>query len=311
MRTVFMGTPDFAVPCLEVLDTIPEIQLQGVYTQPDRPKGRGYQTAPTPVKAKALTLGLPVFQPYSSKDEAFLTTLEAWKPDLIVVVAYGLLLPADVIQLPMHGCVNVHASLLPLYRGAAPIQQCLIDGCTETGITTMLMDAGMDTGPMLLQKEIAIDFAETAETLHDRLATLGAETLRETIAQCLCQSLKPTPQDHSRATYAPRLTKNSGHIDWNASADSIDCLVRGTQPWPTAYTRWEGKTLKIWRSSVLSGTSPLPPGTIEQISSEGMIISTGAGRLSVTEVQLEGKKRMAVWDFLRGHPIEPQTHFGV
>ncbi|MEN1759495.1 methionyl-tRNA formyltransferase [Anoxynatronum sibiricum] len=311
MRTVFMGTPAFAVPCLEVLSTVPEIQLQGVYTQPDRPKGRGYHTSPTPVKAKALDLDLPVFQPESSKDEKFRSTLASWRPEVIVVVAYGLLLPADVIHLPAYGCINVHASLLPFYRGAAPIQQCLIDGCLETGITTMLMDEGMDTGPMLLQKSIVIHEDETAQTLHDRLSVIGAETLRETMISCINQSLDPKPQDHSSATYAPRLTKHAGLINWSASASSIDCLIRGTQPWPTAYTQWNGKTLKIWEASVLSGTSVLPSGTVEQVSSEGMVIATGEDRLLVKDVQLEGKKRMAVCDFLHGHTIKPKTQFGV
>lgn len=311
MRTVFMGTPHFAVPCLEMLAGMYDIELQGVYTQPDRPKGRGYQPAESPVKEKAVQLELPVYQPISAKDTAFITPLQECKPELVVVVAYGLFLPAQVLNMPRYGCINVHASLLPFYRGAAPIQQCLIDGSSETGITTMLMDEGMDTGPILLQEKVSISSDETAVSLHDRLAVLGAETLKQTIHAIAAGDLEPTAQNHQQATYAPRLTKESGRINWFLKAEQIDALIRGTQPWPTAYTTYMGKMLKIWKAQVEKGCEDSLPGTIAAVAPEGMRVSTGLGCLLVQEVQLEGKKRMTVHDFLRGNHLENNQRLGV
>jgi methionyl-tRNA formyltransferase len=311
MRTVFMGTPHFAVPCLEMLAGMSDIELQGVYTQPDRPKGRGYHLAEPPVKEKALQLELPVYQPISAKVPAFMMPLQEWKPELVVVVAYGLFLPSQMLTMPRYGCINVHASLLPAYRGAAPIQQCLIDGSNETGITTMLMDEGMDTGPILMQEKVSISSDETAVSLHDRLAVLGANTLKMTIHAITAGDLEPTAQNHQLATYAPRLTKESGRIDWFQKAEQIDALIRGTQPWPAAHTTYLGKMLKIWKAQVETGCEDLFPGTITAVASEGMRVSTGSGCLLVQEVQLEGKKRMTVHDFSQGNHLKTNQRLGV
>jgi methionyl-tRNA formyltransferase len=310
MKTVFMGTPEFAVPCLKLLRLMPEINLTGVVTQPDRPKGRGYHYAPLPVKETAVKMNLPIVQPPTSTQPELVSILKEWDPDLIIVVAFGQLLPEFILRLPTHGCINVHASLLPKYRGAAPIQQCLIDGNQITGITTMQMDTGMDTGPILMQDEITVSPLETAVTLHDRLSVLGAVTLKRTIEALVRGDLKPKPQNHNEATYAPRLTKESGRINWNDPAEKIDCLVRGTQPWPTAYSGLNGKTIKIWKSRVIHGSSAYEPGTIIETDQNGIQVSTGSGRLLIEEMQLEGKKRMTVSQFLSGNPVEPKTRLG-
>ena len=311
MKVVFMGTPVFAVPSLEKLSSMREIQVAGVFTQPDRPKGRGYQTEGSPVKAAAEALKLPIFQPETIKEPKVLDCLQQWNPDIIVVVAYGLILPENVLQMPKHGCINVHASLLPEYRGAAPIQQCLIDGASRTGITTMLMEKGMDTGPILLQNTLSIALNETAETLHDKLAIMGADTLEQTIHALLKGTLVPKLQDHRKASYAPRLTKESGRIDWCQSAREIDCLVRGTQPWPTAYTTFRGRILKIWKTTVEEGRSQLPPGTIVATGQQGITVSTGSGCVVVTELQTEGKRKMSADEFLRGNNLQVLEMLGV
>lgn len=310
MRAVFMGTPAFAVPCIETLSGMPQVELVGVFTQPDRPKGRGYHTAQSPVKEKAVQLGLPVYQPDTAKDFDFVKQIDDWNPDVVVVVAYGLFLPNDALHLPKYGCVNVHASLLPFYRGAAPIQRCLIDGCKETGITTIRMDEGMDTGPILLRSKLSIRSDETSITLHERLAELGASTLQKTIVGMLEGSLEPLPQDHRQATYAPRLTRESGRIDWNENASKIDSLIRGTQPWPTAHTTLNNKMLKIWKARVIPENSEERPGTITAITNQGIVVSTGGGSLLVEEIQAEGKKRMAVQSFIKGNTVIMNTILG-
>ncbi len=310
MRTVFMGTPEFAVPCLEVLSQMKGLELCGVFTQPDRPKGRGQQSACSPVKMKALELNIDVFQPTSGRDQRFIEALLSLKPDLIIVVAYGVLLPAEVLSMPRYGCINVHASLLPYYRGAAPIQQCIIDRCQETGITTMLMDEGLDTGDMIIQKRITLAPDETATTLHDKLSALGADTLRETIEKIQAGTATRTPQNNQLATYAPRLKKETGRIRWNKTASEIEALVRGLQPWPTAFTELDGKVMKVWRAEVLAHIHNVAPGLILDINNEGIKVTTSDGILLIKELQMEGKKRMKVRDYIKGNQITVGNRLG-
>lgn len=310
MRTIFMGTPAFAIPSLDILAGMPEIKLCGVFTQPDRPKGRGQHSSPSPVKVKALEIGVDVFQPSSGQDDDFLYTLSSLRPELIVVVAYGLLLPVEAIGLPRHGCVNVHASLLPKYRGAAPIQQCIIDGCGETGITTMLMDEGLDTGDIIVQRSIRVSPAETSGTLHNKLSLLGAEVLKETVEKLLCGTATFTPQNDFLSTYAPRLQKESGRINWRKTASEIDALIRGVQPWPTAYTVLDGKVMKIWQAEVVKQEPEWEPGTIIDVGPGGFKIATTEGVLLIKEIQMEGKKRMRVSDYIKGNEIKVGDKLG-
>ncbi len=302
MRIVFMGTPEFAVPCLQaVIDAGHEIC--GVFTQPDKPKGRGYALAPPPVKELACRYGLEVFQPETLKDGAALSILQEKSPDAVVVVAYGKILPKAILEAPPLGCVNVHASLLPKYRGAAPIQWAVLNGEETTGVTTMQMDEGLDTGDMLLTAETAIDPEETSGQLHDRLAVLGAQTLIRTMEGLETGSLHPTPQDDALSCYAPMLRKADSPVDWNRTAQQAHNWVRGMSPWPGASTRYHGKTLKIHASRVC-GECLGPAG--ELVEKDGRIfVCCGEGALELLTVQYEGGKRMPARDFFRGHP--PQT----
>jgi len=308
LRTVFMGTPEFALQTLQGLMDI-GCNLVGVYTQPDRPKGRGKQLAAPPVKHCALERGIPVFQPVRLRQAEAVAELEALAPDLIVVVAYGQILPKSVLDIPAHGCINVHASLLPKYRGAAPINRAILDGETETGITTMYMDVGLDTGDMLVKRTLPIGPDETAGELHDRLALLGREAMEETLARLCAGTLQRTAQDDSQSSYAPMMDKEDGRIDWNRPAEELHNQVRGLDPWPGAFTVLKGEILKLARTRVdPDGTAT--PGTILAAGRDGVRIACGRGSLWVRELQLAGRKRLPAADFLRGCPLEPGMTLG-
>jgi methionyl-tRNA formyltransferase len=308
MRIVFMGTPDFAVPSLEAL-LQSEDQVVGVVTQPDRPKGRGQQLTPSPIKVLAQREGIPLLQPPKMKAPEFLEPLAGWKPDLIAVTAFGRILHPGILRMPPMGCVNVHGSLLPKYRGAAPVQWAVINGETETGITTMLMDEGMDTGAMLLQATLPIGPDDTAGSLAPRLAALGGRLLVETIRQLKAGTLKPVPQDHTKATMAPLLKKEDGAIDWTLSAAALANRVRGLSPWPGAYSFLNGERWTIWKASVLPGTGSTVPGTIVHVGSQSLQMATGDGLLEVTEVQPANSKRLTVAQYLAGHSVAAGARF--
>ncbi len=301
LRTVFMGTPDFALQTLQGLIDA-GCNLVGVYTQPDRPKGRGKQLTAPPVKELAQKYGIPVYQPLKLRQPEAVAELETLAPDLIVVVAYGQILPKSVLEIPAHGCINVHASLLPRYRGAAPINKAIIDGETQTGITTMYMDVGLDTGDMLVKKNLAIGADETAGELHDRLASLGRETMEATLQQLCAGTLQREVQDDEQSSYASMMKKEDGRIDWNRSAREIHNHVRGLDPWPGAYTTLQGELLK------LAGTRPEAeggePGRIIAADQHGVCVACGSGSLRIQQLQLAGRKRLAAADFLRGCPLQ-------
>lgn len=305
VRTVFMGTPAFAVPTLDVLLQT-GLHLVGVYTQPDRPKGRGQALAAPPVKEMALRHNIPVFQPQKLRAPEVVEELRGLAPDLIVVVAFGQILPKSVLDIPRYGCINVHASLLPKYRGAAPINQAIIDGEKETGITTMLMDVGLDTGPMLLKRALSIGPDETAGELHDRLCALGGETMAATLQLLLRGELHPQVQDESQTCYAAMLKKEDGRIDWSQSAQQIHNRIRGLAPWPGTYTFLNGEPLKLFLTRVEAGAGE--PGTILPPATDAVRIACGCGVLAVRELQLPGKKRLAAADFLRGCPLPVGSH---
>ena len=306
LKLIFIGTPDFAVPSLIALDQSRHRILR-VITQPDRPKGRGRQVTVSPVKKTALRLGYDIAQPASARGNDFLTICFDPDPDLLAVVAYGNILPAAVVSRPPLGVVNVHASLLPRYRGAAPIQWAIINGDSHTGITTMRMDAGMDTGDILLADRTSIRPDDTAATLHDRLARMGAELLVHTLDRLATGDIEPIPQDDSQATYAPLLKKKDGEIDWYRSAPAIERLIRGMTPWPGAYTFQEDQRLKIFRAAIAISTSDVPPGTVVRGFADELRVATGEGILSILELQGASGKRLPIADYLRGHPIPPGT----
>lgn len=310
MRIVFMGTPEFAAASLQALLEVGQ-QVVAVVTQPDKPKGRGKQVLPSPVKKLAEEYHLPVLQPTSIRTEEFFRTLQGLQPECIVVVAYGKILPSEILQLPPRGCINVHASLLPYYRGSAPIHWSVINGETETGVTTMFMDEGMDTGDMILKKRLPIGPDDTVGMVHDRLAVLGAELLVETI-DLLEKGFAPrTPQDHTLATYAPLLKKEHEVIRWEQPAQYLHNHVRGMNPWPGTYTTWEDKVLKIWRTRVPEARPvKAAPGTVLEEGSSGILVQTGQGQILITELQLQGSKRMDVDQFLRGKQIASGTVLG-
>lgn len=296
-----MGTPEFAVPCLAAL--YEHCDVIGVVTQPDKPRGRGQKLVPSPVKAWAEAHGLPVWQPKRIKEEDFTAFLEEQKPDLMVVVAFGQILSQRILDIPPYGCINVHGSLLPRYRGAAPMQWCVIDGEKKTGITTMFMDAGLDTGDMLLKAEFPIGPDTTLEEVHDGLMALGAKVLIDTLEELSAGTLKRIPQT-GESNYAPRLTKETGHIHWQDCAQKIHNLVRGLDSWPGAYTFLAGKKYKIWRTRCTTEKTEAQPGTILRADKkEGLFVAAGDGVLEITELQAPGKKRMAAKDYLNGHAI--------
>jgi len=308
MRVVFMGTPEFACPSLQRLIDRGE-QVLAVVTQPDRPRGRGQKFLPPPVKALAESHGLPVIQPLKVRAPEFIQTMGEMNPDLVVVVAFGRILPKALLEVPKHGCINVHASLLPRYRGAAPINWCIINGERETGVTTMLMDVGLDTGDMLLKKATPIEPDEDGRSLHDRLSLLGAEALGETLDLLTAGMLVPEKQDESLSCYAPLLKKEDGRIDWSRDPESVRNLVRGMNPWPGAFTCLDGKLLKVYR--VRTGRVSGAPGTILRADSDGIEVACGGGSLFLDELQLEGKKRLPSRDFLAGCRILPGSKLGM
>ncbi|MGI6703107.1 MAG: methionyl-tRNA formyltransferase [Clostridia bacterium] len=303
MNIVFMGTPDFALTSLDKLIKKGYI-ISTVISQPDRPKGRGKKVQPPPVKERALQAGINVQQPERVKDPEFIEALKNLRPDIIIVVAYGQILPEEIIKLPGLGCINVHASLLPKYRGAAPINWCIINGEKKTGVTTMYMDRGMDTGDILMQRETEIKDDETAGQLHDRLALLGAELLIETLGGIERGSVARKAQDHSEATYAPQLNRETGRVDWNNEAQSIYNLVRGTNPRPGCYTQYRQQRMKLWGARVLDRNSTGTPGEITEVSAEGLAVQTGRGTLLLTEIQMPSSRRMTVDEYLRGNLME-------
>jgi len=303
MRIVFMGTPEFAVPSVEAL-LKSEDRVVGIVTQPDRPRGRGQRLSPSPVKVIARREQIPVLQPAKMKDPSFMAELSGWKPDVIAVAAFGRILPPAILSFPPRGCINVHASLLPKYRGAGPIQWALINGETETGITTMLMDEGMDTGAILLQATMAIGQDDTAGSLSSRLADLGGRLLVETLAQLKTGTLTPRSQDHGQATLAPLLKKEDGAVNWTMSATSIANRIRGLTPWPGAYTFLRMDRWTISRSVALDEATNLAPGQITALTKDAIHVATGKGVLAIRELQPANGRRMPAGQYLAGHPLE-------
>ena len=305
-RIVFFGTPSFALAPLEMLIQGSD-EVVAVVTQPDREKGRGRKVIASPVKELALQKGLSILQPGKVKDVSLQEKLKDFGIDLFVVAAYGQILPKALLNLPKYGAINIHASLLPKYRGSAPIAWAILNGEKKTGITTMFMDEGMDTGDILLQSEIPIRDDETTETLQDRLASLGAQLLSETLEKMKKREIHPTPQDHSKATYAPMLKKEDGQIDWTKGAEEIDRQVRAFHPWPGAYAKWQGQILKIYKGEVRKGRAAGKAGTVLWVGTDLIEIETGKDSYLLKEIQLEGKRRMSVRDFLSGHPVSVGT----
>ena len=304
MKLVYMGTPDFAVHPLTALVEAGH-EVAAVVTQPDKPKGRGKAVLMTPVKEKALSYGIPVYQPARvKKDEEFLKTLREINPDAIVVAAFGQILPKEILELPKYGCGNIHASRLPKYRGAAPIQWAVIDGEKESGITTMMMDVGLDTGDMLDRTVIPLAEDETGGSLFEKLSRAGGPLILKTLEALENGTAVRTKQPEEGATYAGMLDKSLGNIDWTQSAAKIERLIRGLNPWPSAYTGYKGKTMKLWAADVLKGTFEGVPGEIIKVEKERFLVRTGDGALAVKELQLEGKKRMDAASFLRGFSLE-------
>ena len=308
MRIIFMGTPDFSVGTLEALvEAGHEVCL--VVTQPDKPKGRGKEMQYTPVKEAALKYGIEVYQPRRIREAECVEKLRQYNADIMVVIAFGQIIPKEILEMVPYGCVNVHASLLPKYRGAAPIQWSIIDGEAVTGVTTMQMDEGLDTGDMLLKTEVPITAEETGESLHDKLAKAGAALCVETLAKLQEGSIVPEKQGESPTAYAKMLDKKLGNIDWTKSAVEIERLVRGLNSWPSAYTYWNKKVVKIWKASVTDENSNEQVGTVVKVEKDGFYVKTGNGLLKVLELQIPGKKRMDAGAFLRGYTIEPGEVF--
>jgi methionyl-tRNA formyltransferase len=317
LKIVFMGTPAFAVPCLDML--VKEgYEVAAVVTQPDKPKGRGNKLSTLPIKEYALNQGIEVLQPEKIRTAEFEAKIKDINPDLLVTVAYGKILPKTLLDIPDLGCINVHGSILPKYRGAAPIHWAIINGEKETGITTMYTDIGTDTGDMLLKKFVAITDKMTVGELHDQLSIVGAEVLKDTLIQLQNGNLKRTPQDNTEATYAPMIKKDTGLIGWNKASVDIHNLVRGTNPSPGAYTFYKGERMRIWATEVLNGfqseTKPGcmassaaerndQPGCIMKVDKDGLIISAIDGSIKITEIQFDSSKRMSVEEYIRGHRI--------
>lgn len=303
MKVIFMGTPDFSVGTLEALIEAGNDVVLAV-TQPDKPKGRGKEMQFTPVKECALKHGIPVYQPKKVREPECIEELRKYEADIMVVIAFGQILPKEILEMTPYGCVNVHASLLPKYRGAAPIQWSIIDGETVTGVTTMQMDEGLDTGDMLLKTEIVIEEKETGGSLHDKLAAAGAKLCVETLKALEEKTVTPVKQGESPTAYARMLDKHLGNIDWNQSAKEIERLIRGLTPWPSAYTMWNGKTMKIWSAEVEETSGEGVPGTIVKVEKEAFSVQTKDGLLKVLELQIPGKKRMDAGAFLRGYQVK-------
>jgi len=306
VNIVFMGTPDIAAVILEKLIES-EHRILAVVTQPDKPKGRGKQVQFSPVKELALKHNIPVLQPKRVRDESFFPVLKELNPDIIVVAAFGQIIPQSILDLPPYGCINVHASLLPKYRGSAPIQWAIINGETKTGVTIMYMDAGIDTGDMIMKEEVAIDPKETGGSLHDKLAVCGGNLLLKALKAIENGTAKREKQNEAESTYVKILDKSMGLIDFNRPAAEIERLIRGLNPWPSAYTYLNGKTLKIWDADVIEKDQEGMPGEIVQVTKDSIHIKTSSGILAVKELQLEGKKRMSAEAFLRGYSVSQGT----
>jgi len=307
-RIIFFGTPSFALPTLRTLFEGPD-EVIAVVTQPDREKGRGRKVLFSPVKELALQHDLIPLQPERVKEEAFQEAVRSLQPDLIVVVAYGQILTKSILKIPKYGAVNVHASLLPKYRGAAPIAWTILNGEKVTGVTTMVMDEGMDTGDILLQAEVPIGDDETCEALHDRLASSGARLLLETVEKMKGGNIQPIPQDHSKATYAPPLKKEDGHIDWKKEAMEIDRQIRAFNPWPGAFTKLGDQWLKIYKGEIREKAPIGKAGAVVWVGLDFIEVGTGKDSFLIREVQLEGRRRMTIREFLSGHPIPMGTVF--
>lgn len=307
---IFMGTPDFALPSLEAL-IAHDYHIQAVVTQPDRARGRSGKPVSPPVKRLAKRFGIKVFQPEKASDESFYNLMGAFSPDLLVVIAFGQVLTTHFLNIPSWGGLNIHASLLPKYRGAAPIQRAVMNGESETGLTAMRMEQGLDTGPILLQEKTHIGAHETAGELHDRLADISAGFLLKTL-ECLAQNgIHETPQDDTHATYAAKIDRTTGRIAWDLPADQVSSLIRGLDPWPGAYTSVNGKTLKLFSSRIMStGDAGTVPGRVKGQCEDGLRVETADGVILVRALQLAGKKRLGASDFLRGFPLTPGTLLG-
>ena len=302
MKIVYMGTPDFAVEPLKRLIEMGE-EIVCVVTQPDKVKGRGKDLSQSPVKECALKYGIPVIQPVKIREEQWVTLLREYNADLFVVAAFGQILSKEILEMPKWGCINIHASLLPKYRGAAPIQWCILNGETETGVTIQQMAEGVDTGDILLQSKINIEKTDTGESLFDKLMYVGADLVCEAVKKIADGTISAVKQDESEATHVGKITKELGKINWCDDAAKIERFVRGLNSWPSAYTYLNNKTFKIWKSEVVSGECDGSCGTVTEVSKDSFTVKTGKELLRVTEVQLEGKKRMSVHDFLLGYTL--------
>ncbi len=303
LRIIFMGTPELAAASLRALLAAPDLSVVAAVTQPDQPKGRGLKLQPTPVKEVAEAAHVPVLQPQRARDDEFIRQLAALKPDLIAVAAYGQILPQAILDLPRFGCLNVHTSLLPRHRGAAPIQRAILDGDTETGVTIIKMDAGLDTGDILTEQRTAIEPGDNAQTLHDRLADMGAKLLVQTIPDFVAGKIQPRPQPAEGMTYARKIKKQDGQIDWTKPATVIWNQVRGMIPWPGAAAQLPGypKSLKVWESQVVDRSGE--PGKVLQADKTGIIVACGTGALRILVLQPEGGRRMTAPEFLAGHKL--------
>lgn len=308
MRVVYMGTPEFAVPCLRALHAA-GYEIAMVISQPDRPHGRGGKATPTPVAAAARALGLPLAQPEKVNAAESIAQIRAAAPEVIVVVAFGQILRPPILAIPPLGCVNVHASLLPKYRGGSPVQHALLHGESVTGVTTMLMDPGMDTGPMLLRREVPVAENDTAGTLLDRLSHVGADLLLETLPTLTAGRLEPMPQDSSRATYAPNLKRDDARIDWGRAAVEIRNQIRAFNPKPGAWTQLQGREIKVWWAEAAAHTAEAAPGTVIAADADGILVATGSGTLRLREVQEAGKARLSAAAFARGVRLKPGEQF--
>lgn len=311
IRIVYMGTPDFAVEPLEAIIKA-GYEVATVVTQPDKQKGRGKEVKMTPVKECALRHGIPVFQPVKIKEPEAVAELEKYQADLFVVAAFGQLLSEEILNMPEYGCINIHASLLPAYRGAAPIQWAVLNGEKESGVTIMQMDKGLDTGDMLLKRSVELSPKETGDSLHDKLMHLGAELIVEALPKLEKGELVPEKQKDELSSYAKKLTKAMGQIDWSKDAVSLERWIRGLNSWPSAYTFFGGKTLKIWEAQVAeeNGAQKAEPGQVVSVSREGFTVACGQGALQILSLQLEGKKRVLTREFLLGYQVEPGMILG-
>lgn len=308
MRIIFMGTPDFSVPALKALVEAGH-DVIAVITQPDKPKGRGKEVQMPPVKEQALEYNIPVYQPVKARDPEFVKFLTDLAPEAMVVAAFGQLLPKSILDIPKYGCINIHASLLPKYRGASPIQYAVINGEKESGITTMVMAEALDTGDMLDQAKVTLDPKETGGSLHEKLSQIGGTLIIETLKKLEDKTAVRIPQDESKFTYVGMIKKTMGDIDWSMEAEAIERLIRGLNPWPSAFTGWNGKVIKIWEADVVDKEYPGAWGEVVEVSKDCLVVKTGKGGLSIKELQMQGKKRMDISAFLRGYQIAEGTVF--